>query len=139
MQVPLSDAIRSGQEQVTSCSIEKDACLVEDWTLAATPGGDINEKDASNSSLSWEEIVVLLKEVPCFTTLEPLAPSIDVLFSLTCRHFVDLLCDSHIVGMVHLPHGTPEFVLQCTYLMQKYTTEEMTEMVRFAPSLPKFT
>lgn len=44
-QVPPFDTVRSGQELVTSSSIEKDVCPMEDRTLVAIPGGNINEKD----------------------------------------------------------------------------------------------
>lgn len=44
-QVPPFDTVRSGQELVTSSSIEKDACPMEDRTLVAIPSGNINEKD----------------------------------------------------------------------------------------------
>lgn len=117
---------------VASSFVKRDASSVENRTPTITPGGDINEKDVPISFPSWKEIAALLKKVPCFTIPEPPAPSIDAIFSLTCHHFVDLLGDSRISGMVHLPHGTPESVLQCTYLTQKYTIKETVEVVRFA-------
>lgn len=137
--MPHFDTVRSRQELVTSCFIEKDACLEGDKTLAATSGGDINEKDALISSPSWEEIVVLLKKVPCFIAPESLTPGVDVLFSLTRGHFVNLPSDASISGVVRLLQGTSKSVIRCTHLMLKYTTEEMAEVVRFAPFLPKFT
>lgn len=138
VQVPPFDAVRSEQELVMSCSIE-DTCLMGDGTLAATLGGDINEKDVSISPPSWEEIATLLKTIPCFTTPKPPASGVNVLFPLTRRHFVELPDDLIVVGVVHPFHGTPDFVLRCTYLMQKYIIEEMTEVVRFASFFLKFT
>lgn len=110
-----------------------------DGTLAATLGGDINEKDASISPPSWEEIATLLKTIPCFTTPKPPTSGVNVLFPLTRHHFVELPYDLILVGVVHPFHGTPDSVLRCTYLMQKYIIEETTEVVRFASFLLKFT
>lgn len=83
--------------------------------------------------------MALLRKVPCFTALELLAPGIDALFQLTCRHFVNLSGDPPITVVPHLSHDTPESVLRCIHPMQQYTIKETTEVVRTAPSLPKFT
>ena len=80
-----------------------------------------------------------MRQVPCFTALEPPTLSIDALFPLTHRYFVDLHGDLPITIMPRLSHDTPKFVLQCIYPMQQYTVVETTEVVRFAPFLPKFT
>ena len=105
-QVSFSNTVRFRQELVASSSIKRDAWPVEDKTPTATPGGDINEKDTLISSPSREEIAVLLKKVSCFITPKPPALGIDALFPLTHRHFVDLLGDPRISGVVFLPYGT---------------------------------
>lgn len=55
-QVPYSDTVKSRQELVASSYIEKDVCPVEEGTLVATLGGDINEKDTLISFPSWQKI-----------------------------------------------------------------------------------
>ena len=40
-------------------------------------------------------------------------------------------------SVVHPSHGTLESVLWCTHQMQKYTTEETVEVVKFTFSLHK--
>ncbi|RVW26297.1 hypothetical protein CK203_107160 [Vitis vinifera] len=51
--------------------------------IVHTPGDDINDKDAPISSPSWEETAALLRQVPCLTTPEPPATSINAFFMLT--------------------------------------------------------
>ena len=112
MQVPPSNIVRSGQELVANSYAEKDACPTEDETAVGhTPSGDINEKNASISSPSCEEIAKLLKQVSCFTALEPPTPGINVLFPLTYQYFVDLSSDPPITFAPHLSHNTLNFVL----------------------------
>ncbi|KAL6319904.1 hypothetical protein AAG906_036977 [Vitis piasezkii] len=52
-----------------------------------------------------------IRQVPCFTMLEPPAPGIDALFPLTRQYFVDRMS-----------------VLQCIHPMQQYTVVETTEV-----------
>lgn len=137
--MPRFDTVNSVQELVAISSVEKDASSVEDGTLTATLGGEVNERDTSINPPSWEKIVALLKKVPCFTAPELPVPSLDALFPLTHRHFVNLPGDPPITVVSHLSHGTPESVLRCIHPMQKYTAKEMIEVVRFDPFLPKFT
>ena len=81
-QVPPSDTVRPKQELVVSSSAE-DTCSAEDGTTVGhTPGGDINDKVAPINSPSQNEIVALLRQVPCFTMSESPAPGIDALFLL---------------------------------------------------------
>ena len=81
-QVPPSDTVRPKQELVVSSSAE-DTCSAEDGTpVGHTPGGDINDKVAPINSPSQNEIVALLRQVPCFTMSESPAPGIDALFLL---------------------------------------------------------
>ena len=138
MQVPSFDVIRSGRELVVIPSIE-DACLMEDGTSPATLGGNANERDSPVNPSSWENIATLLKSVPCFTTPDSPASGVNAFFLMTRRHFVELCGNLHLAGVVRPSHGTPESVLRCTYPMQKYTAEETTKVVRFAPSFPQTT
>ena len=132
--MPHFDVVRSRQELIVSSSRE-DICPTDAITL----GGNANERDAPISSLDWEEIGALLKVVPCFIAPEPPVSSVNAFFPLTRHHFVKLFGDPCLAGVVRPSHGTLESALQCTYPMQKYTAEETSEMVRFAPFLPKFT
>ena len=70
VQVPLFYTVKSEQELVASSFVENDACPVEDGTLTATLGGEVNERDIPINPPSWEEIAVLLRKLPCFTALE---------------------------------------------------------------------
>ena len=108
-------------------------------TPLATPGGNTNERDAPISPSSWEDIVMRLKSVPCFTTPKLPASGVNAFFPFTCHHFVELRSDPRLAGVVHPFHGTLESIFQCTYPMQKYIAEETTEVVRFVLSLPKST
>lgn len=133
VQVPPSNIVKSEQELVASSYAEKDACPTEDGTpVGHTLGGDINDKNASISSPSYEEITTLLKQVPCSTTPEPPTPSIDVLFPLTHQYFVDLSGDPPITFAPRLPHNIPNSVLLYIQPMQEYTAVETAEVVRFA-------
>lgn len=133
VQVPPSNIVRSEQELVASSYAEKDACPAEDGTLVVhTLGGDINDKNASISSPSYEEIAALLKQVPCSTAPEPPTPSIDVLFPLTHQYFVDLSGDPPITFAPRLPHNISNSVLLCIQPIQQYIAVEKGEVVRFA-------
>lgn len=138
--MPFSDTVRSGQELVVSSFAKKNVCSTEDGIpVSHTLGGDINEKDAPISSPSRDEIKVLLRKVPCFTTPKPPVPGIDAFFPLTRRHFVNLPGNPPIIVVPRLPHGTSEFVLQCINPTQQYIVEKMAEVVRFASFLSKST
>ena len=77
-----------------------------------------------------------MRQVPCFTALEPPTLSIDALFPLTHRYFVGLHGYLPITIMPRFSHDTPKSVLQCIYPMQQYIVVETTEVVRFAPFCP---
>nr|CAN68572.1 hypothetical protein VITISV_023885 [Vitis vinifera] len=124
--VPI-DVVGFGQELVVILSIE-DTCRTEDATSSATLGGIANEKETLVNLSSWEDIVTLLKSVPCFTTLEPQASGVNAFFSMTRCHFVELLDEPCLASVVRPSHGTPKSVLRCTYPMQKYTTKETTKV-----------
>lgn len=138
-QVPSFDIARSGQELVVSSFAEKDACPAQDKTpIGHTLDDDINDKDVPISFPSWEEITTLLRQVPCFTALEPPTTSIDAFFLLTHRYFVDMLDNPPTTIMPHPP--PPRHSRICSsviHLMQQYTVVETTKVVRFA--LLKFT
>lgn len=132
--VPPSDVGRSERELVVTSSVEDD-CLTKDGTSTGTPGVNANEGDVSDNPSSWEDIAALMKKVPCFTAPEPPASSVDAFFYYCHHQYVEL--PGGLSDVVHPSHGTPEFVLRCTHPMQKYTTEEMVEVVRFTASLHK--
>lgn len=103
-QVPPFDIARSGQELLVSSSVEKDAFPAQDKTpIGHTLDDNINDKDVPISFPSWEEITTLLRQVPCFTALEPPTTSIDAFFLLTHRYFVDILDDPLTTVVPHPP------------------------------------
>lgn len=86
VQVPPTNVARSRQELDVSSFVEKDSCLMQEITFVGqTLGEDMNDKDApvSSSTPSQEEITVLLRQVPCFTALEPPSTNVDD-FLFTC-------------------------------------------------------
>ena len=135
--MPPSNVVRSDQTLIVSFSAEKDACPVQEMTsIGQTPGDDLTDKNApvSSPAISWDEIAALLKQVSCFTTLEPLSTDMDGFFPLTCRFFVDMLGNPPITVAPCLPHDTLEYFLLCIQPMQQYAAVETIEVVRLAPS-----
>lgn len=86
---PPFEAVRSCLELVVRPS-SKNTSLAEDEVPVVAPGGKGKEKGAPAILSSWEEITELLKVVPCFTMLEPLAFGMEEFFSFSQCHFVNL-------------------------------------------------
>lgn len=110
VQVPSIDVVGSGQELALIPSVE-DACPTEDGTSTGTLGGDAIKKGALDSPSNWEDIATLLKRVLCFTAPKPLALGVEEFFPFSHRHFIDLLDDPHMAGVVQSSHVTSESTL----------------------------
>lgn len=120
---------------------EKDACSVQELTsLNQTPGDDHNGKDApiSSHTPSQEETTELLKQVPCFTELEPRSTNMNDFFSLTNQFFVKMAGDPPITVVPCLPRGTPESVLSRIKPIQDHTAVKTAEVVKPTPSQFEF-
>lgn len=110
VQVFSIDVVGSEQELVLIPSVE-DACPIEDGTSIGTLGGDVIKKGALNSPSNWEDIATLLKRVLCFTAPKPLASGVEEFVPFSHSHFIDLLDDPHVAGIVRPSHVTSESTL----------------------------
>lgn len=57
-------------------------------------------------------------------------------FPFSHRHFIDLLDDPHVAGVVRPSHVTSESVLRCTYPLLTYIDKETVEVVGFTHFSP---
>lgn len=69
-----------------------------------------DQKDTSTPAFpsSWDEMVEMLKHVPCFTNVEPPSTKMSDFFPLTKRISVNLGGDLPFFVSARLPFGTPE-------------------------------
>ncbi|RVW44574.1 hypothetical protein CK203_116537 [Vitis vinifera] len=81
-----------------------------------------------------EETTELLKQVPCFTELEPRSTNMNDFFSLTNQFFVKMAGDPPITVVPCLPRGTPESVLSRIKPIQDHTAVKTAEVVKPTPS-----
>lgn len=135
VQVPFIDAVGFRQELALIPSVE-DACSTEDGTSTGTLGGDAIKKDAMDNPSNWEDIATLLKMVICFIAPKPLTSGMKEFFLFSHRHFIDLLDDLHVAGVVRPSHVTLESALRCTYPLLEYIAKETVEVVRFTHFSP---
>lgn len=133
--MPSIDVVGSGQELALIPSVE-DACLTKDGTSTGTLGGDAIKKGALDSPSNWEDIATLLKRVLCFTTPKPLALGVEEFFPFSHRHFIDLLDDTHVAGVVQSSHVTSESALRCTHPLLTYIAKKTVEVVGFTHFSP---
>lgn len=111
MPVPLLDA--AGSSSVPTAG--KETCPAQD----ETPGGptpveeDLDKKDVSTSvpPPSWEEMMEMLRYVPCFTDAKPPSTKMSNFFPLTKRILVNLGGDPLVFIIAWLPFGTPKSVV----------------------------
>lgn len=82
---------------------------------------------------SWEEIMELLKQVPCFTETKPPSTKMSDFVPLTKRVLVDINNNFPISIAARLPYRTLESVVSRIQPMQDYTTHEMVEVVSSVP------
>ena len=78
---------------------------------------------------SWEELMEILKGVPCFTNAEAPSTRMADFFSLTKRVSLNIGGDPPAFVKARLPFGTPEFVVFCIQHLQEWTIPETTEVV----------
>ena len=95
-----------------------------------TPGGASNgvvvveevldQKDtpASTPLPSWDEMMEILKRVPCFSDAEPPSTKMLDFFPLTKRISVNLGGEPPVFVSARLPCGTPESGVSCIQLLQ---------------------
>lgn len=109
--MPSSDV--TGSSSVLA--VGKEACPTQD----GAPGGpahveeDLDQKDASVSVLflSWEEMMEMLRWVPCFIDAEPPSTKMSNFFPLTKRILMNIGGDPPIFVSARLPFGMPEFAV----------------------------
>lgn len=139
MPMPPIDAAGPSNVPVAKSPNRKYVCPTQDEvsTGPAPVGDDLDRKyaPAPPRAPNWEEMMELLKRVPCFTKVEP--PSIKMLefFSLTKRISMNIDGNPPISIAARLPFGTPKFVVSRIQPMQDYIAQETTEVVSLAPSL----
>lgn len=108
MPVPPSDA--AGPSSVPTA--KKKAGRVPDGALGgATPVKEaLDQKDTPASALppSWEEMMEMLRWVPCFTNAEPLSTKMLDFFPLTKWISVNLGGEPPIFVLAWLPFSTPK-------------------------------
>ena len=82
---------------------------------------------------SQEEMVELLKQVPCFTKSEALVNNIRDHFLATRQVLMDLGGDPSISFVARLSFGTLESIVSHIPPMQDYSTVETAEVVSLVP------
>ena len=90
---------------------------------------DEKSSPAAAVSPSWEELMEMLKEVPCFTYAETPSTRMSDFFPLTKRVSVNMGGDPPAFVKVQLPFGTLESVVSCIQHLQKWTIPETVEVV----------
>ena len=78
---------------------------------------------------SWEELMEMLKGVPCFTDAEAPSMRMSDFFPLTKRVSVNMGGDLPAFVKVWLPFGTPESTVSCIQHLQEWTIPETAEVV----------
>lgn len=132
MLVPLPNAAGSSNVLVAG----KETCSTQDGALGgpAPVKEDLDQKDAfaSVSHLSWEEMMGMLRRVPCFTNVEPPLTKMLDFFSLTKRILVNMGGDPPVFVSARLPFGTLESTISPIQQLQDYTVQETTKVVIFS-------
>ena len=78
---------------------------------------------------SWEEMMEMLKGVPCFTNAEASSTRMSDFFPLTKRVSVNMGGDPLAFVKAQLPFGTPEYSMSCIQHLQEWTIPETAEVV----------
>ena len=78
-------------------------------------------------------MAALLKQVSCFTEVEPLLIDMVNFFPLTKRVSADLGSNPPINVAARLSYGTPESIVSRIQPMQDYLAHETKEVVNFVP------
>lgn len=81
---------------------------------------DQNDASASVSHLSWEEMMGMLRQVPCFTNVEPSSTKMSDFFSLSKQILVNMGGNLPVFVSTRLPFGTLESVVSPIQQLQDY-------------------
>lgn len=106
----------------------------------ATPTEEVSDqKDTPAPAFppSWDEMIEILKHVPCFTDVEPSSTKISDFFLLTKRISVNLGGDPPSFVSAKLSFGMPKFAVACIQQLQECTVLKTTKVV-FFHTLPPF-
>ena len=90
---------------------------------------DERSSPAAAVSPSWEELMEMLKEVPCFTYAETPSTRMSDFFPLTKRVSVNMGGDPPAFVKVQLPFGTLESAVSCIQHLQEWAIHETVEVV----------
>ena len=90
-----------------------------------------DEKSSPTAAVppSWEELMEMLKGVPCFTDAEAPSTRMSDFFPLTKRVSVNMDGDPPTFIKARLPFGTPESVVSCIQHLQEWTIPKTAEVV----------
>ena len=91
----------------------------------------LDEKSSPAATVppSWEEMMEMLKGVPCFTDAEAPSTRMFDFFSLTKRVSVNMGGDPPAFVKARLLFGTLESIVSCIQHLQEWTIPETTEVV----------
>ena len=105
-----------GLEGVPEAMIDEEALDEKSSPAAAVPP-------------SWEEMMEMLKGVPCFMDAEVTSTRMSNFFPLTKRVSMNMGGDPPSFVKVRLPFGTPESAVSCIQHLQEWTIPETAEVV----------
>ena len=91
----------------------------------------LDEKSSPTAAVppNWEELMEMLKGVPCFTNAEAPSTRMSDFFPLTKRVSVNMDGDPPAFVKARLPFGTPESVISCIQYLQEWMIPETAEVV----------
>ena len=91
----------------------------------------LDEKSSPATAVppSWEEMMEMLKGVPCFMDAEVTSTRMSNFFPLTKRVSMNMGGDPPSFVKVRLPFGTPESAVSCIQHLQEWTIPETAEVV----------
>lgn len=106
----------------------------------AAPADEVSDKKDTPALAffpSWDEMVEMLKRVPCITNSESPFTKMSDFFSFTKRISVNLGGDLPSFVSARLPFGTPESAMLRIQQLQDWTVPETVEVV-ISSILPSF-
>lgn len=101
----------------------------------ATPTEEVSDqKDTPAPTFppSWDEMIEMLRHVPCFTDAEPSSTKMFDFFLLTKRISVNLSGDPPSFVLAKLSFGMPKFAVACIQQLQDCTVLKTAEVVLFS-------
>ena len=115
----------------SNASTVEEACGTEGGSDAAVTEEAPDEKSSSAPAAppSWEEMMEMLKGVPCFTDAEAPSMKISDFFPLNKWFSVNMGGDPPIFVKARLPFGTLESVVSCIQHLHEWTIPETVEVV----------